>query len=142
VPVISAIHGHCIGGGTELALATDIRVASPDARISLREIHWGITLDNGGTITLPSVVGHDVAKLLTMTGRLVDGTEARGALRAGSSEADVAHESGAVSAALSWIGLPGAAGVAGVDADRSRCASGWWVLGWVGSPPGRGLAGR
>jgi enoyl-CoA hydratase/carnithine racemase len=77
VPVITAIHGHCIGGGTELALATDIRVAAPNARISLREIHWGLTLDNSGTVTLPSIVPHDVAKLFTMTGRVVDGNEAQ-----------------------------------------------------------------
>jgi enoyl-CoA hydratase/carnithine racemase len=76
VPVIAAIHGHCIGGGTEIAFATDIRVAAPDARLSVREIHWGLTLDNSGTVTLPSIVSHDIAKLLAMTGRVVDGTEA------------------------------------------------------------------
>jgi enoyl-CoA hydratase/carnithine racemase len=77
VPVIAAVHGHCIGGGTELAFAADIRVAAPDAHLSIREIHWGLTLDNTGTVTLPSIVPHDIAKLLTMTGRSVDGIEAQ-----------------------------------------------------------------
>jgi enoyl-CoA hydratase/carnithine racemase len=76
VPVIAAIHGHCLGGGTEIVLGADIRVAGPDARLSVREIEWGLTPSDGGTVTLPSIVPHDVAKLLAMTGRIVTGTEA------------------------------------------------------------------
>jgi enoyl-CoA hydratase/carnithine racemase len=76
VPVIAAIHGHCLGGGTQIALCADIRVSAPDARLSVREIEWGLTPDLCGTVTLPSIVSHDVAKLLAMTGRIVTGTEA------------------------------------------------------------------
>ncbi|MHB8464035.1 MAG: crotonase/enoyl-CoA hydratase family protein [Acidimicrobiales bacterium] len=76
VPVIAAIHGNCLGGGTEIVLGADIRVVSPDARLSVREIEWGLTPDMCGTVTLPSIVPHDIAKLLAMTGRIVDGTEA------------------------------------------------------------------
>lgn len=76
VPVIAAIHGDCLGGGTEIVMATDIRVAAPDSRLSVREIAWGLTPDMCGTVTLPSIVPHDIAKYLAMTGRIIDGTEA------------------------------------------------------------------
>ena len=76
VPVIVAIQGACFGGGTEIALAADLRVARPDAQLSVREIEWGLTPDMCGTVTLPSIVPHDVAKYLAMTGRIIDGNEA------------------------------------------------------------------
>ena len=76
VPVIASIHGACFGGGLQIALAADIRVAAPDARLSVMEIKWGLIPDMSITRTLPRLVGIDVAKELTYTGRQFSGTEA------------------------------------------------------------------
>lgn len=76
VPVIAAIHGACFGGGLQIALAADIRVAAPDARLSVMEVRWGLIPDMSITRTLPRLVGSDVARELTYTGRVVDGDEA------------------------------------------------------------------
>ena len=76
VPVIAAIQGNCFGGGLQIALGADIRIAAPDARLSVMEIKWGLVPDMGITQTLPRIVGIDVAKELTWTGRFVDGNEA------------------------------------------------------------------
>lgn len=77
VPVIAAIHGACFGGGLQIALGTDIRIATPDARLSVMEIKWGLIPDMSITRTLPRLVGIDVAKELTYTGRVFSGTEAK-----------------------------------------------------------------
>ena len=77
VPVIAAIHGHCLGGGLQIALATDIRFATSDALISVLEVKWGLIPDMAITRTLPRLVGIDVAKELAYTGRLISGSEAR-----------------------------------------------------------------
>ncbi len=76
VPVIAAIHGVCYGGGLQIALGADIRIASPDARLSVMEIKWGLIPDMSLTQTLPKLVGIDVAKELTYTGRVFSGAEA------------------------------------------------------------------
>jgi enoyl-CoA hydratase/carnithine racemase len=76
VPVIAALHGNCIGGGAQLALAPDIRIAGPDVRISILEIRYGLIPDMGVTQTLPHLVGLDVAKELVFTGRAVEAEEA------------------------------------------------------------------
>ncbi len=76
VPVIAAIHGNCLGGGLQIALGADIRFAAPDARLSLMEIKWGLVPDMSITRTLPRLVGIDVAKELTYTGRVISGREA------------------------------------------------------------------
>lgn len=76
VPVIAAIHGACFGGGLQIALGTDIRIAAPDARLSVMEIRWGLIPDMGITQSLPRLVGIDVAKELTFTGRRISGVEA------------------------------------------------------------------
>lgn len=76
VPVIAAIHGHCYGGGLQIALGADIRIAAPDARMSVMEIRWGLIPDMAITQALPRLVSIDVAKELTFTGRVVSGTEA------------------------------------------------------------------
>jgi enoyl-CoA hydratase/carnithine racemase len=76
VPVIGALHGNCIGGGAQLALAPDIRIAAPDVRISILEIKYGLIPDMGITQTLHHLVGLDVAKELVFTGRMFDGPEA------------------------------------------------------------------
>jgi enoyl-CoA hydratase/carnithine racemase len=76
VPVIAAVHGTCFGGGLQIALGADIRLATPDARLSVMEIKWGLVPDMAITRTLPRLVRLDVAKELTYTGRVFDGTEA------------------------------------------------------------------
>lgn len=76
VPVIAAVHGVALGGGAQIALAADIRIMAPDARISILEIRWGLVPDMTGTAVLPRLVGLDVAKELTWSGRMVEGPEA------------------------------------------------------------------
>jgi enoyl-CoA hydratase/carnithine racemase len=76
VPVIAAVHGHALGGGIQLALGADIRFVAPDAVLSVLEVRWGLVPDMTGTQTLVSLVGLDVAKELTFTGRRVSGDEA------------------------------------------------------------------
>jgi enoyl-CoA hydratase/carnithine racemase len=76
VPVIAAVHGVALGGGAQIALGADIRIVAPDARISILEIRWGLVPDMTGTALLPRLVGLDVAKELTWTGRMVEGEEA------------------------------------------------------------------
>ncbi len=76
VPVIAAVHGVALGGGLQIALGADLRIVAPDARLSVLEIRWGLTPDMTGTYVLPRLVGPDVAKELTWTGRMVEGEEA------------------------------------------------------------------
>ena len=76
MPVIAALHGNCFGGGLQIALGADIRIAAPDARLSVMEVKWGLIPDMAITRTLPRLVGIDVAKELTFTGRVFDGAEA------------------------------------------------------------------
>jgi enoyl-CoA hydratase/carnithine racemase len=75
-PVIAAIQGVCFGGGLQIALGADLRIAAPDARLSVMEIRWGLIPDMGITQSLPKLVGIDVAKELTFTGRQISGGEA------------------------------------------------------------------
>ena len=75
-PVIAAIHGNCFGGGLQIALGADIRIATPDAKLSIMEIKWGLVPDMGITQTLPRLIPIDVAKELTFTGRVVSGSDA------------------------------------------------------------------
>jgi enoyl-CoA hydratase/carnithine racemase len=76
VPVIAAVTGNALGGGLQIALGADIRIVAPDARMSVLEIRWGLVPDMTGTQLLPELVGRDVAKELTFSGRVVDGEEA------------------------------------------------------------------
>ena len=76
VPVIAAVHGHCLGGGLQIALAADFRYATPDSKWSVLEGRWGIIPDMSGVRSLAELVGIDTAKRLTMTAETVDGTEA------------------------------------------------------------------
>jgi enoyl-CoA hydratase/carnithine racemase len=76
VPVIAALHGSVFGGGLQIALGADIRIAAPDARLSVMEVKWGLIPDMGITRTLPRLVAIDVAKELTFTGRIVSGDQA------------------------------------------------------------------
>jgi enoyl-CoA hydratase/carnithine racemase len=75
-PTIAQIHGACLGGAMELALACDLRTMAADAIIGLPETRVGLIPDVGGSSRLPSVVGLGRAKELVMASKLVDGTEA------------------------------------------------------------------
>ena len=76
VPVIAAVTGNALGGGLQIALGADIRIVAPDARMSVLEIRWGLVPDMTGSQLLPELVGRDVAKELTFSGRVVRGEEA------------------------------------------------------------------
>ncbi len=79
-PIIAAINGFALGGGLELALACDIRLAADTAKLGLPEVTLGILPGWGGTQRLSRLVGPGMAKLMMMTGERVDAAEA---LRAG-----------------------------------------------------------
>lgn len=77
-PTIAAIDGYALGGGLELALACDLRVASRTAKVGMPEVSLGIFPSAGGTWRLPRLVGLGRAKELIYTGRVVDAEEANG----------------------------------------------------------------
>jgi enoyl-CoA hydratase/carnithine racemase len=75
-PIIAAIGGHCFGGGLELALACDIRIASADSRLGLTEVDLAIIPGGGGTQRLPRVVGRGKALEMILTAARIDAAEA------------------------------------------------------------------
>lgn len=75
-PVIAAINGSAIGGGLELALCCDIRLAADNARMGIPEVCIGIVPDLGGAQRLPRIIGLGRAKELIFTGRIIDAQEA------------------------------------------------------------------
>ena len=77
-PTIAAIRGHCLGGGLELALACDYRIAEsgPQVQIGLPEVRLGIHPGYGGSVRLPALVGDMKALRMMVTGKAVSGTEA------------------------------------------------------------------
>ena len=76
VPVIAALQGNCLGGGLQIALGADIRIAAPGTKMSVMEIRYGLIPDMSLTRTLPRLVRDDVARELTYTGRVVETDEA------------------------------------------------------------------
>jgi enoyl-CoA hydratase/carnithine racemase len=76
VPVIAALHGEVFGGGLQVALGADLRIARPDARLSVMEVRWGLIPDMSGSQTLRGLVRRDVALELAWTGRIVPAEEA------------------------------------------------------------------
>jgi enoyl-CoA hydratase/carnithine racemase len=76
VPVIACVHGNCFGAGIQLALGADIRIATPDAKLSVMEVKWGLVPDMGGAALLRELVGIDRAKELAMTGRIIGAMDA------------------------------------------------------------------
>jgi enoyl-CoA hydratase/carnithine racemase len=76
MPVIASVHGVAFGAGCQLAVGADIRFVTPDVRMSVLEIRWGLSPDMTITSLLPSLIGADRAKELVWTGREVNGPEA------------------------------------------------------------------
>lgn len=75
-PTIAAIRGYCVGGGLEIALSCDMRVAAEDAKLGLAEVRRGIIPGSGGTQRLSRLVGAGKALEMCMTGDTISGTEA------------------------------------------------------------------
>lgn len=75
-PVIAAVNGFALGGGCELAMACDIRIASEKAKFGQPEVTLGITPGFSGTLRLPRLVGTGIAKELLFTGKIIDAAQA------------------------------------------------------------------
>ncbi|MAJ60283.1 MAG: hypothetical protein CBC48_09900 [bacterium TMED88] len=75
-PIVAAMRGHVIGGGLEMALAADMRVAADDVRLRLPEIRYGILPDTGGTQFLTALIGPSKTKYLVMSGQAVEAEQA------------------------------------------------------------------
>lgn len=74
-PIIAGVHGYCLGGGFEVALASDIIVATPEARFGLPEVRIGV-VPGFAMVRLPQLVGRQKAKQLMFSGAMIDGREA------------------------------------------------------------------
>ena len=77
VPVIAVTHGVCYGGGLQIALGADFRYSHTECRFSVMESQWGLIPDMGGSICLRELMPIDIAKELTMTGKVIDAAEAK-----------------------------------------------------------------
>lgn len=75
-PTVAAIHGTALGGGFEVALACNYRVAAPDAKMGLPEVKLGVLPGAGGTQRLPRLIGADKALVMMLTGNPIDAAEA------------------------------------------------------------------
>jgi enoyl-CoA hydratase/carnithine racemase len=75
-PVVAALEGHVLGGGLELAVACDIRIADTTAQFGLPESTMGLAMDLGGAQKLPGMIGEGMTKYLIMTGESIDAARA------------------------------------------------------------------
>jgi enoyl-CoA hydratase/carnithine racemase len=129
VPVIAAIERVCIGGGLELALCCDVRVAAEGTVFAIPEVRLGIVPDMGGTQRLPRTIGIGLAKELIYTGRRIDAGEA---MRIGLVNA--VHPAGLVQARAAELAAEIAAGapLAVQAAKRSINGTCWGEIGsWL-----------
>ena len=76
-PVIAAINGYALGGGLELAMSCDLRIASENAKLGQTELNVGLIPGWGGTQRLPRLVGRGIAKELIFTGKMIDAKTAK-----------------------------------------------------------------
>jgi len=76
VPVIAAVHGVAFGGGFQLMLGADMRIAAPEAQLSMMEMRWGLVPDVAGIALMRGLVREDVARDIVFTGRRMTGAEA------------------------------------------------------------------
>jgi enoyl-CoA hydratase/carnithine racemase len=76
-PVIASTHGICFGGGLQIVLGADFRITTPDCKFSIMEAKWGLIPDMSGSVLLRELVTIDVAKELSMTARVFDGSQAK-----------------------------------------------------------------
>jgi enoyl-CoA hydratase/carnithine racemase len=76
VPVIAALHGACYGGGAQIALGADIRIAAPDTRVSIMEMKYGLIPDMALSQLVFGLVRDDVLRELIYTARIVEANEA------------------------------------------------------------------
>ena len=76
IPVVAAVHGVAFGGGLQIALGADVRLVTPDLKVSVMEIKWGLVPDMAGCVLMNQLARTDVVRELTFTGRTFTGSEA------------------------------------------------------------------
>jgi enoyl-CoA hydratase/carnithine racemase len=76
VPVIAALHGTVFGGGFQIALGADIRIAAPETKLAVMEMKWGLVPDMGGMVLMPRLARSDVIRRLTYTNEVFDAARA------------------------------------------------------------------
>lgn len=75
-PIVCAMQGYALGGGFELALSCDVRIAADDAKMAIPEIKYGILPDTGASQFLSALIGPSRTKLMMLTGRMIDAATA------------------------------------------------------------------
>ncbi len=145
-PLIAAINGHCLAGGLELALASDIRIAARGAKFGLPEVKWGLIPSAGGTMKLIDQIGYAAAMDLLLTGRLIDADAAadngagwrnlrsrrsHGRARSQRAEEIAAASPRAVRAAKRAALMARTARYAGQEAEERQIAKTLWATGDV-----------
>ncbi|TWH01115.1 3-hydroxyacyl-CoA dehydrogenase/enoyl-CoA hydratase/3-hydroxybutyryl-CoA epimerase [Mesorhizobium sp. J18] len=126
IPSVAVIHGHCLGGGLELALACRYRIAVGDAKLGFPEVMLGIHPGLGGTFRLPALIDPMEAMTMMLTGKTVDAKKAK-ALGLVDAVVEERHVENAVRAAIG---------------DTLRTDRGNWKAGLLGFAPARQLAAR
>jgi enoyl-CoA hydratase len=123
-PVLAALNGHALGGGAELALACDIRVAAQSATIGFPEISLGLFPGAGGSQRLPRLLGAHRAKLIMMSGRRLTAAEAMTIGLVDEVVADAEFDTAITAAAADWAARPTRAiGLLKRSIDAGACLS-------------------
>jgi enoyl-CoA hydratase/carnithine racemase len=78
MPVIAAVHGVAFGGGFQIMLGADLRIAAPDTKLSIMEIKWGLVPDMAGVALTRGLMRDDVLRELTYTGRVFSAADGVG----------------------------------------------------------------